>query len=83
MTKEVITSKVVDLISDGLNVPKLQIELSSSFRDLGADSLDSVELILAFEKEFGISIPDTEAEKVTTVGLAIECIEAALKNKKV
>ena len=61
-----ISSKVVEIIKDRLNVAN----------DLGADSLDTVELIMEFEKEFGISIPDEDAEKITTVGDAITYIEA-------
>ena len=63
-----ISSKVVEIIKDRLNVAEKDIELTSSFaNDLGADSLDTVELIMEFEKEFGISIPDEDAEKITTV----------------
>ena len=69
-----ISSKVVEIIKDRLNVAE---KLTSSFaNDLGADSLDTVELIMEFEKEFGISIPDEDAEKITTVGDAINYIEA-------
>ncbi len=69
-----ISSKVVEIIKDRLNVAEKDIELTSSFaNDLGADS---VELIMEFEKEFGISIPDEDAEKITTVGDAITYIEA-------
>lgn len=71
-----ISSKVVEIIKDRLNVAEKDIELTSSFaNDLGADSLDTVELIMEFEKEFGISIPDEDAEKITTVGEAIKYIE--------
>ena len=71
-----ISSKVVEIIKDRLNVAEKDIELTSSFaNDLGAD-LDTVELIMEFEKEFGISIPDEDAEKITTVGDAINYIEA-------
>ena len=71
-----ISSKVVEIIKDRLNVAEKDIEMTSSFaNDLGADSLDTVELIMEFEKEFGISIPDEDAEKITTVGDAIKYIE--------
>ncbi len=71
-----ISSKVVEIIKDRLNVAEKDIENSSSFaNDLGADSLDTVELIMEFEKEFEISIPDEDAEKITTVGDAIKYIE--------
>ena len=72
-----ISSKVVEIIKDRLNVAEKDIELTSSFaNDLGADSLDTVELIMEFEKEFKITIPDDEAEKISTVGDAIAYIEA-------
>ena len=72
-----ISSKVVEIIKDRLNVAEKDIELTSSFaNDLGADSLDTVELIVEFKKEFGIFIPDEDAEKITTVGDAINYIEA-------
>lgn len=81
MTPEQITEKVKNIVANGLNRPIEEVELKSSFKELGADSLDSVELILEFEKSFGIAIPDTEAEKVTTVGEAIKCVEDMLKAK--
>lgn len=75
-----ISSKVVEIIKDRLNVAEKDIELTSSFaNDLGADSLDTVELIMEFEKEFGISIPDDKAEGITTVKDAIDFIEEAKK----
>ena len=71
-----IKSKVIEIIKDRLNVSDKEIEMTSSFaNDLGADSLDTVELIMEFEKEFGISIPDEDAEKITTVGDAVTYIE--------
>lgn len=71
-----ISSKVIEIIKDRLNVSDKDIDNSSSFaNDLGADSLDTVELIMEFEKEFEISIPDEDAEKITTVGEAIKYIE--------
>ena len=81
MTPEQIKIKVIAIIVDKLGVKEEEVTLDAAFKDLGADSLDSVELILEFEKEFGIGIPDQEAEKVLTVGKAIECVEEALKNK--
>ncbi len=72
-----IKSKVIEIIKDRLNVSDKDIEMTSSFaNDLGADSLDTVELIMEFEKEFEISIPDEDAEKITTVGDAISYIES-------
>lgn len=73
-----ISEKVIEIIKDRLNVEAKDIELTSSFaNDLGADSLDTVELIMEFEKEFEITIPDEDAEKITTVGDAIAYIEKA------
>lgn len=75
-----IASKVKAIIVDKLNVEETEITNEASFtNDLGADSLDTVELIMEFEKEFGISIPDDQAEKIGTVGDAIAYIE---ENKK-
>jgi len=71
-----IAERVKKIISEQLNVKEDEITESSSFvDDLGADSLDTVELVMAFEEEFGIEIPDEEAEKIRTVGDAIKYIE--------
>ena len=75
-----IASKVKAIIVDKLVVEESQVTNEASFtNDLGADSLDTVELIMDFEKEFGISIPDDQAEKIGTVGDAISYIEEHLK----
>ncbi|MEG2849387.1 MAG: acyl carrier protein [Bacteroidales bacterium] len=75
-----ITSKVKEIIVDKLGVDAAEVTLEASFtKDLGADSLDTVELIMEFEKEFGISIPDDQAEKITTVGDAVSYIEEHAK----
>jgi acyl carrier protein len=75
-----VASKVKAIIVDKLGVEESEVTLEASFtNDLGADSLDTVELIMEFEKEFGISIPDDQAEKIGTVGDAITHIEAASK----
>ena len=75
-----IASKVQKIIVDKLGVEESEVVATASFtNDLGADSLDTVELIMEFEKEFGISIPDDQAEKIQTVGDAISCIEANAK----
>jgi acyl carrier protein len=72
-----IESKVKYIIADKLGVEESEVSADKSFTgDLGADSLDTVELIMAFEQEFGLTIPDDEAEKISTVGNAIEYIEA-------
>ena len=71
-----IESKVKAIIVDKLGVDEAVVQPESSFtNDLGADSLDTVELIMEFEKEFGISIPDDKAEKIGTVADAISYIE--------
>ena len=75
-----IAEKVKNIIVDKLSVEESEVVPTASFtNDLGADSLDTVELIMEFEKEFGISIPDDQAEKITTVGDAIAYIEANAK----
>ena len=75
-----IASKVQKIIVDKLGVEESEVKAEASFtNDLGADSLDTVELIMEFEKEFGISIPDDQAEKIQTVGDAIAYIEANQK----
>ena len=75
-----IASRVKAIIADKLDVEETEVTPEASFtNDLGADSLDTVELIMEFEKEFGISIPDEQAEKIATVGDAIAHIEALQK----
>ena len=71
-----IEKQVRDIIVDKLCVNESEIKLESSFQnDLGADSLDTVELIMEFERVFDVSIPDDKAEKIATVGDAIKYIE--------
>ncbi len=73
-----IQSKVVEIIVDKLGVDASEVTLESNFtNDLGADSLDTVELIMEFEKEFNIAIPDDQAEKIATVGDAVAFINDA------
>ena len=73
-----VTDRVKAIIVDKLGVDEGQVTETASFTtDLGADSLDTVDLIMEFEKEFGIKIPDEEAEKIQTVGDAIAYIEKA------
>jgi len=70
-----VFDKVKEIIIDQLGVDEDLIKMEASFiEDLGADSLDIVELIMSMEDEFGIDIPDTEAEKISTVGSAVEYI---------
>ena len=75
-----VAEKVKAIIVDKLGVDEADVVETSSFtNDLGADSLDTVELIMEFEKEFGVSIPDEEAQKISTVGDAIAHVEALKK----
>ncbi|HPK04277.1 MAG TPA: acyl carrier protein [Bacteroidales bacterium] len=75
-----IAAKVKAIIVDKLGVDKSEVTPEASFtNDLGADSLDTVELIMEFEKEFNMAIPDEQAEKIGTVGEAIAYIENILK----
>ena len=72
-----VKSKVISIIVDKLGVDEGEVAAESSFtNDLGADSLDTVELIMEFEREFDIQIPDDQAEKIETVGQAIKYIES-------
>jgi len=76
MTKN-IASKVKKMVADHLGVDELKVTEEANFvDDLGADSLDTVELVMAFEEEFGSEISDSEAEKILTVGDAIKFIES-------
>ena len=75
-----IATKVKAIIVDKLDVDEKDVTLEASFtNDLGADSLDTVELIMELEKEFDVQIPDEEAEKIVTVGDAVAFIEKAQK----
>jgi acyl carrier protein len=75
-----VAAKVKAIIVDKLGVDESEVTLEASFtNDLGADSLDTVELIMEFEKEFDLAIPDDQAEKIGTVGEAIKHIEENLK----
>ncbi len=77
---EEIAKKVIAIVVDKLGVEENQVKPEANFtNDLGADSLDTVELIMELEKEFNISIPDDQAEKIATVGDAITYIENATK----
>jgi acyl carrier protein len=78
-----IESKVIEIISEQMGVDKAEITRETSFiNDLNADSLDTVELVMEFEDEFDMSIPDEEAEKIQTVGAAVEYIVNIAKTKK-
>jgi acyl carrier protein len=75
-----VAQRVKSIIVDKLGVEESEVTETASFtNDLGADSLDTVELIMEFEKEFNISIPDDQAEKISTVGDAISYVEQHAK----
>lgn len=77
-TKEDTTQKVVAIIAEKLSIPQENISHNpqTTFKDLGADSLDIVEIIMHFEETFGIEIKDEDAEKIATVGQAIDLIHS-------
>ena len=75
-----VAQRVKSIIVDKLGVEEAEVTETASFtNDLGADSLDTVELIMDFEKEFNISIPDDQAEKISTVGDAVPYVEQHAK----
>ena len=77
-----MVEKVKDIIVEELGVEREKLTESASFmEDLGADSLDTVELVMAFEKEFDIDIPDEEAEKLKTVGAALKYLQEKMGSK--
>ena len=76
MSEKSIEEKVKDIIVEQLGVNPEQVTSAASFiEDLGADSLDTVELVMAFEEEFGVEVPDEDAEKLQTVGDVVKYIE--------
>ena len=78
MSQEETAKRVKAIIVDKLGVDENEVTESANFtQDLGADSLDTVEIIMGFEKEFGITIPDEQAQKIATVGEAIAYIQEA------
>jgi acyl carrier protein len=78
-----VAEKVKSIIAEQLSVDEEEVTNDASFvDDLGADSLDVVELVMAFEEEFAIEIPDDDAEKITKVKDAVEYIESHAKAKK-
>ena len=79
---EAIEKKVIKIISDQMGVDESEITREVSFiNDLSADSLDIVELVMEFEDEFDMSIPDEEAEKIQTVGAAVDYVVNLIKSK--
>ncbi len=80
MEREELLKKIKSIVSDKLSISEDQITEEASFiDDLGADSLDTVELVMALEDEFNMDIPDEEAEKLTTVGKAMDYILTNVK----
>ena len=80
---QAIEAKVIEIVSEQMGVDKAEISRETSFiNDLNADSLDTVELVMDFEDEFDMSIPDEEAEKIQTVGAAIDYIVETAKTKQ-
>ena len=73
-----VQERVIDIVAEQLGVDKEKVTPETSFvNDLGADSLDTVELVMELEEEFAITIPDDAAEKIQTVGQAVQYIEAS------
>ncbi len=78
MTEQEIEAKVIEIVAEQMGADKAKISRATSFvDDLNADSLDTVELVMEFEDEFETSIPDEQAEKIKTVGEAIDFIKQA------
>ncbi len=79
---QAIEEKVINIISEQMGADKSEISKETSFiKDLNADSLDTVELVMEFEDEFDLSIPDEEAEKIQTVGAAVDYITKVIQSK--
>lgn len=79
MTEQEIEAKVIEIVAEQMGTDKAKIDRSTNFvEDLNADSLDTVELVMEFEDEFDTSIPDEQAEKIKTVGEAIDFISQAI-----
>ena len=80
---EEVEVKIIEIVSEQMGVDKSEITRDTSFiNDLNADSLDTVELVMEFEDEFDMSIPDEEAEKIQTVGAAIDYIVQVVKSQE-
>jgi acyl carrier protein len=80
MNRDELLTKMKSIIADKLSISEDQVTENASFiEDLGADSLDTVELVMALEDEFGLDIPDEDAEKLTTVGKALDYVQSHAK----
>lgn len=83
VSTEEIEEKVIAIVCEQMGTTKDKVSKSTSFvQDLGADSLDTVELVMAFEEEFRLEIPDEDAEKITRVKEAVDYIQSHAKSKK-
>jgi len=82
MASPELQGKVIDIVCEQLGVEKEKVNIETSFiNDLGADSLDTVELVMEFEDNFGVNIPDEDAEKIQTVGQAIAYLDEKMEKK--
>ncbi|MHC5190700.1 MAG: acyl carrier protein [Planctomycetota bacterium] len=78
-TTETLNQRIIELAADQVSIPAEQVSLDSQFTaDLGYDSLDQVEFVMTIEEEFDIIVPDEEAEKIATVGAAVQAIQKLL-----
>jgi acyl carrier protein len=75
-TKDDTSAKIVSIVAEKLSLPQENVKAEATFKDLGADSLDIVEIIMSFEETFGIEIKDEDAEKIKTIGQAVDLIHA-------
>lgn len=83
LDRKTVEEKVINIICEQMGAEKENITLETSFiNDLNADSLDTVELVMEFEDEFDMSIPDEEAEKIQTVGAAVDYIMQVVNSKE-
>jgi acyl carrier protein len=79
-----VEARVIKIVAEQLGVKLTDVRLTSRFvKDLGADSLDTVELVMALEDEFGLEIPDEDAERITTVGEAVRYLQARIAKRGV